>query len=173
MTTANSGIESVVLRTSQDRVIFPSAADLAARSDRLYWMIPHAGRIELDPAQLHFSGSDSYQSPHKYFLTSRGDHVYMYCGVAQTHMDLGLGYGSRGNAGGGSVYLNNANVLILDDWTGGKGGSVPPEVALVFGHLLLPELDSLGIRVEAIVAKPYPLFVAKYWQDHGLRSNVA
>jgi len=128
------------------------------------------GGLDINRSRLRFYGSDPRYAPHKFVVETDGNTISIYVSHAENDADITARFNLNSKmVGGGSLYINGAGELVLNDFSG-KYGAVPREVAERFAGLIIPELEKMGINVSGIYVNP-DKFLNPYWEEFGFDSD--
>lgn len=125
------------------------------------------GKLNIDINKFKRSKTDTIS--HGYIVESKGEELYIhvssnFTGVS-SHKNIATDCGvlEEDIVGGGSIYVDSKNYLVLDDLCM-PYDAVPKGVAENLAKALLFDLGVKGIDVDGVKADPPQFCVNKRWQ---------
>jgi len=123
------------------------------------------GGLNIVPEILKFEGFNSYAASHKFVVDALGNRVAIYVAPGGIHRNVIDIFNLDGKqVGGGSIYINGKDELVLDDYSTNYG-SIPKIAAQRFAELVAPELKKLGLNVRGIAVNPDQFKLNPFWQE--------
>lgn len=127
------------------------------------------GKLKINASTFKCSKTDRVS--HGYVVEFKGNEMYIHVSSvftgASSHKNIAVDCGVPENdiVGGGSIYINSENYLVLDDLCE-PYGTVPTETAKRLAKALLFDLNTMGfdVDVESIKANPPQYCMNKRWK---------
>jgi len=113
------------------------------------------GCLKINKDRLRFSGPSPYLACHKHVVLGHEDSASIFVAEGMSHREVASQFDLDETrlVGGGSLYLDNEERLVIDDCSM-KYGTIPWEAAKKFGELVLAELEKGGISATRVWADP-------------------
>ncbi len=119
------------------------------------------GGIDVNRKKMRFYGHNPSEAYHRFAVVAQDGTASIYVGRKESIADrFNLAQARR--VGGGSVYIDDQERLVLDDFCG-YSGAVPADVAQAFAELLMPELARRKIKPKGVSVNPEKLLVNDFW----------
>ncbi|MFH1316320.1 MAG: hypothetical protein ABII01_02275 [Candidatus Woesearchaeota archaeon] len=127
------------------------------------------GGLLVSKPLLRFTGTDPYESAHKFIVESKGNIASIFIAHAVSHYSVFLQFKYRNIpieetciVGGGSVYSAN-DTLVLDDYSADYG-SIPGYAAARFAFLVLGRFRESGIYQARFRVNPDDDKLNDFWK---------
>jgi len=131
-------------------------------------LVYQVGELDIDLDNLKYEGVDPDMAAHRFIVeleeSSEGFVASIYVAPVRRHRVIALKHEIDESkiAGGGEIFLDRENRLVLADFSGDYG-AVPNYAAKAFGHIIEDILEKRGVKITDVLVDMYEEKLNEKW----------